>query len=178
MSASATYYYGGPFGVSQADLGKMTIARLAGSDPVFGSNDRAKPVFDTKRKRILWFGVQSGGNKACNELWAFPMDKGKWEKLAPKVEPDGAQVPGMGAWGNCYSEKHDVMVILPGPNNAGTWVYDCDKNVLKRSGDAPKTRQGTCGVIYNPKQDAFIAVEEGGYGTGPISLHFMRYKVE
>lgn len=61
---------------------------------------------------------------------------------------------------------------------AGTWLYDCQQNTLKRFSDAPKTRQGTCGVIYDMKQDAFIAVEEGAYGVGPVSLHFLRYRKE
>ena len=176
MAASGQYYRGAPFGVWKADLKEMSLARIAGSDPAFGSNDRNKPVFDPKRNRILWFGVQSGKNKVCNELWAFPLETGKWQDLNPIIDPAGAQVPGMGDWGNCYSPKHDLMVILPGPNNAGTWVYDCQKNVLKRQGDAPETRQGTCGVIYNAKQDVFIAMQVGGYGVGPVSLHFMRYK--
>lgn len=162
---------------AQTDFAAMTIGGIAGvKGAAFAGNDRMKAVFDTKRKRILWFGLRSGQNKICNELWALPLDQPTWVKIEPKVEPEGAAVPGMAAWGNCYSAKHDVMVILPGSNNAGTWVYDCGTNVLKRLGDGLKTRQGSSGVIYDEKQDVFISVEEGSYGTGPVSLHFMRYK--
>jgi hypothetical protein len=84
----------------------------------------------------------------------------------------------MGAWGNCYSQQHDVLMILPGGKGDGTWVYDCGSNVMKKLGDAPKTRQGTCALVFAPKHDVFIAVETGSYGTGPVSLHYLRYKAK
>ena len=171
---SAQYYRGGPFGVWKGDAKAMTLTRLEGSDPGFGGNDRMKAVFDSKRHRILWFGVQSGTNKVCNELWAFPLDKGKWERLTPAMEPADAVAPGMSAWGNSYSAQHDVMVILPGNANQATWVYDCGKNVLRKAMPGPKT--GSSGLVYDAAHDAFIATEETGGGVGPVNLWFMRYK--
>jgi len=179
LTASARYYRGAPFGVWKADLKGMTISRLAGSDPPFGSNDRAKAVYDSRRKRILWYGVKSGKNRRCDELWAFPLEKGKWEKLAPTMDPPGAKIPQMGSWGNCYSPKHDVMVILPGGGKQDTWVYDCAKNVLRKAFPGPKTnRWGTNGAVYNAKRDVFMTIDTGSYGTGPVCVHFLRYRAK
>ncbi|MFW6159276.1 MAG: hypothetical protein ACOC8E_07965, partial [Planctomycetota bacterium] len=177
FTASKRYYRGRPFGVWTADFDKMTLNRMPGSDPPFGGNDRGKVVFDPTRDRLLWYGVSDRSSKRkCNQLYAFPVKEGEWRKLTPTVEPDGATPPQMKAWGNCYSPTHDVMVILPGGKNQDTWIYDCKANVLRKAFPGPKTRQGTCGVIYNAKHDVFIAVEVGSYGVGPVSLHFLRYK--
>lgn len=177
MTASAQYYRGSPFGVWRADLEKMTLARIAGSDPHFGSNDRAKPVFDSKRNRILWYGChgQSPESKTDNELYAFPLEAGKWTKIEPKVEPAGAAAPAMKAWGNSYSPRHDVLMILPGDEKQDMWMYDPATNVLRNAGPGPEAgRSGTCGVIYDPHDDVFIAMEVGSYGVGPVSLHYYR----
>lgn len=177
LSCAGRYYRGGPFGAWKADMEAKTLSMIPGSGPPFAANDRAKAVFDTKRKRILWYGCKDkSSGRDCNQLYVLPLDKGKWEKITPTVEPSGTKQPKMSAWGNCYSGKHDMMLILPGNKGSGTWIYDCEKNVLKKFGPDPVTRQGTCGVVYDAKNDVFIALETGSYGTGPVSLHYMRYK--
>lgn len=176
LSASAVHYYGGPFGLWKADDSGRVMSRLAGSEPTFTSNDRAKAVYDAKRRRVLWYGVKSGANNACDELWACPVDTGKWEKLAYTVEPAGAKPPPMSAWGNCYAEKYDALMILPGNKGNGLWMYNCATNVMRRLGDEPKVAQTTSGIVYNAKDDVFIALEAGSYGMGPVSLHYFRYK--
>jgi outer membrane murein-binding lipoprotein Lpp len=177
MSASARYYRGAPFGAWRADFKAGTLAMIPGSAPAFGASDRAKPVFDSKRKRILWYGVKSGKNRVCNELWEMPLATGKWKRLDFTLEPADAKAPNMGAWGNCYSPKYDIMVILPGSGKQDTWIYDCAKNVLRKAFPGPKTnRWGTNGVVYNAKQDVFMTIDTGSYGTGSVRVHFLRYK--
>lgn len=176
LSATAQYHYGAPFGVWKADFASSTFTRLPGSDPAFGSNDRCKPVFDSKRKRVLWYGVKSGRNQVCDELWACPLESSKWEKLNFTSVPEGAKPAAMGNWGNCYSAKYDCMLILPGGKGQGLWIFDCAQNTMRRLGDEPKVAQTTSGIVYDIKHDVFIALEAGSYGTGPVSMHFFRYK--
>lgn len=176
FSTSSQHHYGAPFGVWKADAAALTFTRLPGSDPSFSSNDRGKAVFDAKRKRVLSYGVKSGNNQACDELWACPVEAAKWERLKFTVAPEGAKMPAMGSWGNCYAEKYDCMLILPGGKGQGLWVYDCVQNTMKRLTDEPKVAQTTSGIVYDIKHDVFIALEAGSYGTGPVSLHYFRYK--
>jgi hypothetical protein len=154
---SAQHWYGGPFGVWLLDPKAMTNSRIKGSDSPFGTNDRAKVTFDTKRKRILFYGARSGKSQTCNELWAYDAAGGKWTKLEPKVEPEGA-APAITNWNYCYSSKHDGLLI---PTKAATWFYDCERNVMKKLGCTP--RETGAGVIYSPKQDLFYLLDGHGY---------------
>ena len=168
LSVAAQHWYGGPFGVWQADLKAMTLARLPKSDTPFGSNDRFKSTFDTKRKRVLCYGADAGKNK-CNALWAYGLDSAKWEKIEPKVEPAGAEAPVIQAWNYCYSPTHDCLFI---PAQQGTWVYDCEKNLMKKL-DVKPFATGA-GVIYSPKHDLFYALDGNGYRQQQVWV--FRYK--
>ncbi len=169
LSVSAQHWYGGPFGVWSLDAKSMTSARIKGSDTPFGTNDRAKAIFDTKRRRVLFYGAASSKEKGgkCNALWAFGLENGKWEKLEPNVEPAGAEAPAIDAWNYCYASKHDYLLIV---NKAGTWAYDCSKNLLKKL-DCRSVE--CCGIVYSPKQDLFYVLDGNGYA--PQRVFVFRY---
>ena len=77
---SAKHWYGAPFGVwrldrndNQHDDQRNESAsdewqRLPRSDTPFSTNDRAKPVFDTQRKRILFYGARDESPGAAKSL--------------------------------------------------------------------------------------------------------------
>jgi hypothetical protein len=153
-SVSATHWYGMPFGVWQ--ITPNNNARIKGSDTPFGTNDRAKATFDTKRNRILFYGAASKAG-TCNELWAFDIKSSTWEKLTPKVEPEGP-APAVDNWNYCYSSKHDGLLIAA---QKATWFYDCASNTLKKLDCAPMAT--AAGVIYAPKQDLFYLLDGNGY---------------
>ena len=157
---SAQHWYGGPFGVWLVDPKAMTNSRIKGSDTPCGTNDRAKATFDTKRKRILFYGAINAKEKGgrCNALWAFDVAGGKWEKLEPKMEPEGAEAPAITSWNYCYSPKHDGLLIA---DKAATWFYDCEKNVMKKLECKPVPTEA--GVIYSPRQDLFYMLDGHGY---------------
>ncbi len=159
-SVSAQHSYGGPFGVWLVDPKAMTNARIKGSDTPFGTNDRAKATFDTRRRRILFYGAANSKEKGgkCNALWAYGLEGGKWEKLEPKVEPEGAEAPDITWWNYCYSPKHDGLLI---PTKAATWFYDCGRNVLRKLDCKPL--ETAAGVIYSPRQDLFYLLDGHGY---------------
>jgi hypothetical protein len=171
LLVSAQHWYGGPFGVWQADSKAMTLSRIAKSDTPFGANDRFKSTFDAKRRRVLCYGAanskEQGGK--CNALWAFSLEGGKWEKLEPKVEPEGAEAPAIDAWNYCYSSKHDCLLIV---NKAGTWTYDCEKNLLRKL-ECPSIETGA-GVVYSPKQELFYLLDGNGYRMQQVWV--FRYK--
>lgn len=159
-SVSAQHWYGGPFGVWRLDAAALSSARLAGSDSPFGTNDRCKSTFDTKRKRILFYGATNDKDKGgkCNALWAYGIESGKWEKIEPQVEPEGAAAPVIDAWNYCYSSRHDGLLI---PTKAATWFYDCGRNVMRRLDCKPV--ETAAGVVYSPKQDLFYMLDGHGY---------------
>jgi hypothetical protein len=160
FSVSCQHWYGGPFGVWRLDPAAGTTARIKGSDTPFGTNDRAKAVYDTKRKRILFYGATNSKEKGgkCNALWAYAPAENKWEKLEPAVEPAGASAPPVEAWNYCYAEKYDGLLI---PAKSATWFYDCGKNTLRQIPCPP--RETAAGVIYSPRQDLFYMLDGDGY---------------
>jgi len=160
LSVSAQHWYGGPFGVWRVDTQALTCARIKGSDTPFETNDRAKAVFDTKRQRVLFYGATNSKEKGgkSNALWAYGMESRAWQKIEPKVEPDGAEAPVIGAWNYCYSPKHDGLLI---PSKTATWFYDCANNVMKKLDCKPVGTEA--GVIYSPRQDLFYMLDGDGY---------------
>ena len=167
FSVSAQHWYGGPFGVWQVDPKAMTNTRLKGSDTPFGANDRAKATFDTKRKRILFYGATNSKEKGgkCNALWAYGVESGKWEK----IEPAGDAGPAVEAWNYCYAAKYDGLLI---PARDATWFYDSDKNLMKKLDCKPVTT--AAGVIYSPRQDLFYMLDGDGYR--PQQVWVFRYQ--
>ncbi|MCX8108938.1 MAG: hypothetical protein N3G20_09045, partial [Verrucomicrobiae bacterium] len=159
-SVSAQHWYGGPFGVWQIDPKTMTNVRIKGSDTPFGTNDRAKATFDTKRKRILFYGATNSKDKGgkCNALWAYSIENGTWEKIEPRIEPNDAEAPVITWWNYCYSPKHDGLLI---PTKEATWFYDCEKNVLRKLDCKPV--ETAAGVVYSPRQDLFYMLDGHGY---------------
>ncbi len=177
LTVSPRYYRGGPFGVWRADFAHDALARIAGSDTPVRSNDRAKPVYDPKRDRILWFGVRHGDNKKNNALWQFDLKDQRWRDLSPELRPPDVVLPENKQWGNAFSTRHDVMMLLPG--NQGTWLYDAQDNVISRVAPHPDTgRRSTKGVVYDNEHDLFIALENGNYGVGPVAVWVFRYVPE
>lgn len=160
LMVSAQHWYGGPFGVWEADLESLTRGRIKGSDTPFGTNDRAKIVFDTRRSRILFYGATNTKEKGgkCNALWTFPLETRKWEKIEPTVEPADAEPPAISAWNYCYSATHDGLFI---PDKGGTWVYDCTTNVLRKL-DVKPVATGA-GVVYSAAHDLFYMLDGDGY---------------
>jgi PcRGLX-like protein C-terminal alpha/alpha toroid domain/PcRGLX-like N-terminal RIFT barrel domain/PcRGLX-like protein central beta sandwich domain/Galactose oxidase, central domain len=174
ITVSPNSYRDKPFGVWTGSVENETLTRIEGSDTPIYTNDRAKPVYDPKRHRILWFGVRSGNNKKNNELWAFDLNHHQWENLSPNIGNVNSPAPENRMWGNTYSPKHDVMLLLPG--NQGTWVYDAQANYIREIGPHPDNSQwSTKGVVYDEDRDVFVALAEGRYGTGPVSVWVMRY---
>jgi hypothetical protein len=157
---SATHWYGGPFGVWRLDPAAHSTTRIAGSDSPFGTNDRAKSTFDTRRNRILFYGATNDKEKGgkCNALWAYAIEGGKWEKIEPQIEPAGIDAPAVSAWNYCYSPKHDGLLIA---DKTATWFYDCGKNVMRKLDCKPV--ETAAGVIYSPKQDLFYLLDGNGY---------------
>ena len=157
LNVSARHWYGQPFGVWQADFQAKTLRRIPGSDTPFGTNDRAKIVFDTARKRILFYGARESKKKGkCNQLWAFRLDTRKWEHIIPRTQPEGEEPPQIEQWNYSYSATHDGLLIAA---KQATWVYDCTANLLKRV--APGI--DTPGVVYAPRHDLFYGLCGGGY---------------
>jgi hypothetical protein len=170
--AAKQYYRGSPFGVWQTDFEKMTLSRIEGSDPPFGSNDRAKATFDTKRKRILYYGAQDeSSGKKCNQLYAFPLATGKWQKLTPKLHTETGEAPQIKFWNYCYSSTHDCLMIAAG--ESGTWIYDCESNTLKRL-DLENEVGTAGGVVYSERYDLFLMLD--GHGYRPQQVWAFRYK--
>jgi hypothetical protein len=170
LQISARYYRGAPFGVWKLDPEKKELSRIKGSDTPFGGSDRTKAVFDTRRKRLLFYGAarKNGKKRRYDGFWAYSMKSGRWEEITPKVQPENAARPQIRGWNYCYSSKHDCLLIL----ERDTWIYDCDKNVLKKL-DA-KIGKGVCGVVYSPKQDLFLTLLGGGYR--PQQVWVFRHK--
>jgi hypothetical protein len=175
-TVSTKYWYGGPFGVWRLDKSSGEFLRLARSDTPFATNDRAKPVFDTKRNRILFYGARDeSANAPANQLYSFDVSSSTWTKQTITLEPPATQAPPSMAWGVAYSPKHDVLMILPGGQKQDTWLFDCAQNTLRRFGPGPSTQNpGTSGVVYSTAHDRFIALEVGSYGTGPVTLHMLQ----
>ncbi|HUT35753.1 MAG TPA: kelch repeat-containing protein [Planctomycetota bacterium] len=165
LTVSTRHWYGQPFGIWQADFKANTLSRIPGSDTPFGANDRFKAVFDTKRRRVLCYGAVSGQSKKCNELWAFPLDAGKWEKL----EPAGAEAPAIEHWNYCYSSTHDCLLIA---DKQATWVYDCGKNLWRKLDCKPGLTEA--GVVYSARHDLFYLLD--GHGYRPQQVWVFRYQ--
>lgn len=173
FAASGKHWWGGPFGVWVGDEKSNTVARVKGSDPPFDLNGESHPVFDTKRNRLLYYGLpvaKNKGDKARNNgLYVYSLEANKWEKIEPKVDLAGAEAPVTGWWNYCYSSKYDVL-LLSGKD--ATWVYNCEPNVWKRLDCAPRDTQA--GVAYSVKQDLFFLLENNGYG--PQKVWVFRYR--
>lgn len=174
-SASARYYRGQWFGVWRADFKSMTLERLPGSETPFYANDRAKAVFDTRRKRILWFGTRENDQKPADQLYAYDLAAGQWQHLDYAVEPTGATPPTLTNWSVTYSPRHDVLLILS-DHAKETWLYDSAANTLRRLGPGPELDRSdnTRGLLYDADHDVFITLQRTGYGIGPARLHFLR----
>ncbi|GAF79298.1 unnamed protein product, partial [marine sediment metagenome] len=166
LTVSTRHWYGSPFGVWRADFKAKTLGRIPGSDTPFGTNDRAKAVFDPTRRRVLFYGAAKEGKKRiCNQLWAFPLETKRWEHIATKTEPAGTEPPEIRAWNYCYSTTHDCLLIAA----KDTWVYDCKANVLRKIGPGIDTS----GVVYSAKHGLFYALCGGGYK--PQQVYVFRY---
>ncbi len=175
-TVSPKHWYGKPFGVWRLDKTAGEFTRLPRSDTPFATNDRAKPVFDSKRNRILFYGARDdSANSPANQLYSFDVASSTWAKLAITLEPPATQAPASWAWGVAYSPKHDVLMILPGgAQKQDTWLLDCATNTLRRFGPGPSTKNpGTSGVVFNTAHNVFIALEVGSYGTGPVAVHML-----
>ena len=159
-SVSSQHYYGGPFGVWQLDMPTFTQTRIEDSDTPFGANDRAKATFDTKRKRILFYGARNSKEQGgkCNALWAYTIADGKWQKIEPQIAPSDGEAPVITWWNYCYAPQYDGLLI---PTKEATWFYDCEKNVLRKLDCVP--RETAAGVIYSPKQNLFYMLDGHGY---------------
>jgi len=168
FNVSARYYRGSPFGVWRADFEAMTLSRIEGSDTPAETNDRAKIVYDTRRDRVLWYGMKDPETGKCNALFAYELNANRWERIDCRVEPSGANAPEIKAWNYCYSPKHDCLLIAP---EDGTWVYDCKTNVLKKLNDQGHGDQP--GVIYATAHDLFYTLRGGGYK--PQQVFVIRY---
>ncbi|WP_263771535.1 Kelch repeat-containing protein [Propionivibrio soli] len=177
-TVSPKHWYGGPFGVWRLDKAAGEFVRIPGSDTPFAANDRSKAVFDSKRKRILFYGAADEKPGApANAFYSFDIASGKWTRETVEVEPTSQQAPTSMAWGVAYSPKHDALLILPGPANQSTWWLTRATNTLRRLGPGPATKNpGTSGVVYSEKHDVFIALEVGTYGTGPVAVHMLPVK--
>ncbi len=176
---SAKHWWGAPFGVWKLEPDERVFTRIPRSDTPFATNDRAKPVFDSKRNRILFYGAREdvAGNPPppANQLYAFDLASATWSKQRVTLEPPGARAPESTAWGIAYSPKHDVLMVLPGGRTQDTWLFDCAANVLRRFGPGPKVSyQGTSGVVYSAVHDLFVALEVGADGIGPVAVHVLR----
>jgi len=172
---SPKHWYGGPFGVWRLEKATGELVRLPHSDTPFSSNDRAKPVFDSKRNRILFYGAQDEGAKTpTNLLFSFDVSSGTWAKQPINLAPSISEAPASMAWGVAYSPKQDVLMILPGGQKQSTWLLDCATNTLRRLGLGPSTQDhDTNGVVYSAAHNLFIALETGTYGTGPVTVHVL-----
>jgi hypothetical protein len=174
-TVSAKHWYGAPFGVWHLDPSTAAISRIPRSDTPFPSNDRAKPVFDSKRKRILFYGARNEPDNApTNQLYAYDIASGVWEKQSMTIAPPATQAPASMGWGVAYSPRHDVLMILPGGRKQDTWLLDCATNTLSRFGPGPTVQaDGTDGVVYSSDHDLFITLEIGG---GPATVQVLRLK--
>jgi hypothetical protein len=167
--ASGAHWWGGPFGVWVGDEQSNTLARTKGSEPPFGLNSESHAVFDTRRNRLIYYGTPAAKTKQNNGMYVCSPDALKWEKIEPKVEPEGAEPPVTGWWNYCYSAKYDILLLC---GKDATWVYSCEKNVWKKLGCAPQ--ETNAGVTYSPKLDLFFMLENNGYR--PQRVFVFRYK--
>ena len=174
---STKHWYGSPFGVWRLEKTTGELVRLPRSDTPFASNDRVKPVFDSKRNRILLYGARDeGSNSPTNQLYSFDVSNNSWTKQAIVLAPSVAEAPASMAWGVAYSPKHDLLMILPGGQKQSTWLLDCATNVLRRLGPGPATQDhDTNGVVYSNFHNLFITLESGTYGTGPVTVHVLPF---
>lgn len=175
---STKHWYGGPFGVWRFDKASGELVRIPGSDTPFSSNDRAKPVFDSKRKRILFYGAREGSeNTLANQLYAFDLGSGNWSKRPIMVAAPDSQAPASTAWGLAYSEKYDALLMLPGSKKQDTWLFDNATSTLQRFGPGPGSgKVSTNGLVYSAENDLFITLETGREGIGPVTVHMLRLK--
>jgi hypothetical protein len=132
----------------------MTLEPIEGSDVPFASNDRAKVVFDINRQRILYYGARSGENRVCNELWAFPLETGKWEEIEIEMTGGGTP-PQISNWDYGYSAKHDCLMV----GSKGTWILDLKTRTMKQVSE----KASGPGIVYSPHQDLFCTLHGGGY---------------
>jgi hypothetical protein len=146
-----------------------TIERIKGSAPPFEMNNESMAVMDTKRNRLLYFGAQGAKPFIYTGLYAYDIASNKWEKLEPKIEPEGAPAPATTWWNYCYSAKYDCLFLAA---KEGTWVYSCEKNVWTKLPCKPQVTQA--GVAYSAKQDLFVILENNGYA--PQRVWAFRYK--
>ncbi|MDD4889473.1 MAG: kelch repeat-containing protein [Phycisphaerae bacterium] len=137
----------------------------------FGAiSDRVKPVFDTKRNRILVYGAYNDKTrKTANATWSYGVKSGQWEKIESKMEPEGTVAPVPVWWNYAYSTKDDCLLLA---DAGGTWVYDCEKNVWKKLDCKPCGTQA--GVIYSPRQNLFYLLDGNGYA--PQRVFVFRYR--
>lgn len=177
-TVSTQHWWGAPFGVWKLNPTNLSIDRIPRSEPPFSTNDRAKPVFDSRRNRILFYGAQAvAGKPPANQLYAFEIETGRWIRQEIAIASPDTQAPASMAWGISYSPKHDMVMILPGGQKQDTWLLDCATNTLKRFVPGPAAQgKDTNGVIYSESQDLFFTMEVGG--SGPVDIHVMRLMPE
>ena len=137
-TVSAKHWYGGPFGVWRLNKATGEFARLPRSDSPFTTNDRAKPVFDSKRNRILFYGVRDDKANAANQLYSFDIVSGTWTKQAFTLESPEAQAPGSMSWGVALQcETRCTRDFCREARSRATWLLDLATNRLRRLGPGP-----------------------------------------
>jgi Galactose oxidase, central domain len=140
-------------------------------------------VHDSRREQL----ILHGGGPERDELWRFPLDKGKWEKIEPRFAPGTGGKPPVCRREAVYLPDDDVYLTAgaPASDNAepGLWAYRVAENRWYRVDIEPpegKTMRDMLGQnrawTYDPIHDmVFMILGERDGDVGRAVVYGMRY---
>jgi hypothetical protein len=139
-------------------------------------------VYDSRRKQL----ILHGGGPERDELWRFPLDKGKWEKIKPRFAPGTGDKPPVCRREAVYLPDDDVFLTASAPASGGTepgfWAYRLSENRWYRVNIEPpegKTMRDMLGQnrawTYDPIHDiVFMILGERDGDVGRAVVYGMR----
>ncbi len=140
-------------------------------------------VYDSRRDQL----ILHGGGPERDELWRFPLDTGRWEKIEPRFAPGAGDKPPVCRREAVYLPDDDVVLTTgtPAGNGAepGFWSYRVGENRWYRVDVEPPQGLGMNDMLaqnrawtYDPIHDiVFMIMGERAGDMAAAVVYGLRY---